>query len=72
MTPFALHEYRSRQIAATLTNGMTSAFRHNAGCALRIGGRDCCFVPPDNSACTAVNGLSFRPDAASQLRPANR
>jgi hypothetical protein len=71
-TPFVVHEYRSRPIAATLTSGMTSAFRHNDGCALRIGGRDCWFVPPDNSACTALNGLSIRPDSASQLRPANR
>jgi hypothetical protein len=67
-----VHQYRSRPIAATLTNGMTSAFRHSDACALPIGGRDCWFVPAYDSACSALNGLSIRPDAANQLRPANR
>jgi len=71
-TPSAVHQHRSRPIAAMPTNRMTSAFRHNDACALRIGERDCWFVPRDNSACAAFNGLSIQPDAASQLRPANR
>jgi hypothetical protein len=71
-TPSAVHRHRSRPIAATLTDGMTSAFRHNHACALPIGERDCWFVSRDNSAGTALNSLSIRPDAASQLRPANR
>jgi hypothetical protein len=72
MTPSVVHQYRSRPIAAIPTNGMTSAFRNNDACVPHIGGRDCRFVPSENSACTALNGLSIRPDAASQLRPANR
>lgn len=36
---------------------MTSVFRHDGACALRIGGRDCWFASPYNSACNALQGV---------------
>ena len=54
------HRHGSRPIATALTMGMTSVFRHDGACALRIGGRDCWFVSPYNSACSALRGLSIR------------
>jgi hypothetical protein len=50
----------SRPIAATPAMGMTSVFRHDGACALRVGGRDCWFGSPDNSACGTLHGLSIR------------
>lgn len=41
-------------------NGHDQRFRHDAACALRIGGRDCWFALPYNSACSAFHGLSIR------------
>ena len=51
------YRHLSRAIAAALTVGMTSGFRHDGGCALRIGGRDCWFASPYNSARNALQGV---------------
>ena len=74
---FVGHRHGSRPIAAALAMGMTSAFRHDGACALRIGGRDCWFVSPDNSACTpstaSASGLTrpanYAPPTASPVDP---
>jgi hypothetical protein len=54
------HRHGIRPIAAALAMRMTSVFRHDGACALRIVGRDCWFASPDNSACSALHGLSIR------------
>jgi hypothetical protein len=65
------HRHGGRPIAAALAMRMTSVFRQDGVCALRIGGRDCWFASPYNSACNALR-VSDPADAAGQLRPANR
>jgi len=54
------HRHESRPVAATPPMGMTSVFRHDDACALRIGRRDCRFGSPDDSARSTLCGLGIR------------
>ena len=63
------HRHGIRPIAAALAMGMTSVFRHDGACALRIGGRDCWFASPYNSACSALHGLSIRLTLTANYAP---
>lgn len=47
-TSYLGHRCGNRAIAAAPSNDMTSAFRYDDACVLRISGRDCWLVSPSN------------------------